>query len=460
MQPFGTLKGFGVTFKHIFRKPITEQYPEYKRPVYPRFRGRHRLTRPRQRARKVRRLLTLRRRVPVGLHPRRRRGEHGGEPRLGRRAVRPHLRDQPEALHLLRLLRARLPLRRDHARKRVRALGVLARRPDLHQGHAPRRADQAGSRCRTPTSTTPRSPPTSAIPVVMWARKQAAMGERPRLGRLVPRRGRVHRLRDRRDHVLEPVLLGSRADREPRLAGGALPARLGRVPRGRPGARLRGRGDGHVPLRDRLPRRPRRGALGGRRASCSDGLGDRRRDRPARRGDRRDRDGGGRPPLRRAGGHQGVRQPRGDRAPVPDRPPARVRDHVDRPPRRRRRRRRARDRARGPRTTWTKRRPRAGACRRPLVPRRRGDPLLDRHRRRAPAPQPADRAALARDHAQRREPRPDLVRAAARQPGRPDLRARGDGGRRLRGRRRPRPDRRDRQAAARPRRRPAPGAQG
>ena len=38
-----TRKGFGVTFKQIFKKPITQQYPEYKRPVYPRFRGRHRL---------------------------------------------------------------------------------------------------------------------------------------------------------------------------------------------------------------------------------------------------------------------------------------------------------------------------------------------------------------------------------------------------------------------------------
>ena len=27
----------------IFKKPITQEYPEYKRPVYPRFRGRHRL---------------------------------------------------------------------------------------------------------------------------------------------------------------------------------------------------------------------------------------------------------------------------------------------------------------------------------------------------------------------------------------------------------------------------------
>src|SRR5436309_2308038 len=44
-QPLESFKGFGVTFKQIFKKPITQQYPEYKRPVYPRFRGRHRLWR-------------------------------------------------------------------------------------------------------------------------------------------------------------------------------------------------------------------------------------------------------------------------------------------------------------------------------------------------------------------------------------------------------------------------------
>ena len=42
-QPFDSVKGFGVTFRQIFRKPITQQYPEFKRAVYPRFRGRHRL---------------------------------------------------------------------------------------------------------------------------------------------------------------------------------------------------------------------------------------------------------------------------------------------------------------------------------------------------------------------------------------------------------------------------------
>src|SRR2546427_9785382 len=44
-QPIDSLKGFAVTFGQIFKKPITQQYPEYKRPVYPRFRGRHRLHR-------------------------------------------------------------------------------------------------------------------------------------------------------------------------------------------------------------------------------------------------------------------------------------------------------------------------------------------------------------------------------------------------------------------------------
>src|SRR5947209_5421816 len=44
-QPFGSFRGFGVTFRQIFKKPITQEYPEYKRPVYPRFRGRHRLWR-------------------------------------------------------------------------------------------------------------------------------------------------------------------------------------------------------------------------------------------------------------------------------------------------------------------------------------------------------------------------------------------------------------------------------
>lgn len=44
-QPIESFKGFGVTLRSVFKKPITQQYPDFKRPVYPRFRGRHRLHR-------------------------------------------------------------------------------------------------------------------------------------------------------------------------------------------------------------------------------------------------------------------------------------------------------------------------------------------------------------------------------------------------------------------------------
>jgi NADH-quinone oxidoreductase subunit I len=33
------LKGLATTLRHVFTKPVTLQYPEVKRPVYPRFRG-------------------------------------------------------------------------------------------------------------------------------------------------------------------------------------------------------------------------------------------------------------------------------------------------------------------------------------------------------------------------------------------------------------------------------------
>ncbi len=32
-QPVDSLKGFAVTFRQLFRKPITQQYPEEKRAV-------------------------------------------------------------------------------------------------------------------------------------------------------------------------------------------------------------------------------------------------------------------------------------------------------------------------------------------------------------------------------------------------------------------------------------------
>ena len=43
VHPVGSVKGFAVTFRQIFQKPLTQQYPEEKVVLYPRFRGRHRL---------------------------------------------------------------------------------------------------------------------------------------------------------------------------------------------------------------------------------------------------------------------------------------------------------------------------------------------------------------------------------------------------------------------------------
>jgi len=41
----GLIQGFAITFIHLFRKPITEEYPEYKRPLPERSRARIILTR-------------------------------------------------------------------------------------------------------------------------------------------------------------------------------------------------------------------------------------------------------------------------------------------------------------------------------------------------------------------------------------------------------------------------------
>ena len=44
-MPDNPVAGFGVTFKDMFKKRLTEQYPEYKKPTAPRFHGRHQLNR-------------------------------------------------------------------------------------------------------------------------------------------------------------------------------------------------------------------------------------------------------------------------------------------------------------------------------------------------------------------------------------------------------------------------------
>ncbi len=45
MSPFELLRGLWTTFRSMFETPVTYQYPEIKRPVRERFRGRHELKR-------------------------------------------------------------------------------------------------------------------------------------------------------------------------------------------------------------------------------------------------------------------------------------------------------------------------------------------------------------------------------------------------------------------------------
>ena len=44
-QFWDPVAGFGVTFRTMFRKVVTEQYPFEKKPTAPRFHGRHQLNR-------------------------------------------------------------------------------------------------------------------------------------------------------------------------------------------------------------------------------------------------------------------------------------------------------------------------------------------------------------------------------------------------------------------------------
>ena len=45
MSVLDPVKGFGVTFSHMFKKVVTEKYPEVRRAPAPRFHGRHILNR-------------------------------------------------------------------------------------------------------------------------------------------------------------------------------------------------------------------------------------------------------------------------------------------------------------------------------------------------------------------------------------------------------------------------------
>ena len=135
-----------------------------------------------------------------------------------------------------------LPVRRDHARPRLRAGRDVARRAGLHQGDAarspsargPAHAGRAGRSVRRPGP----AEETASVTYDIVLRRRIGAGDRLGAGRRASR---------------QPVLLGAVADHAPGLAGHHVPAAAGRLPGRRAGDRLRRRGHDHVPVRDRLP---------------------------------------------------------------------------------------------------------------------------------------------------------------------------------------------------------------
>ena len=144
-RTFGeTLRGLKTTMARLFEGPKTISYPEEKVPVYPRFRGRHKLHRFEDTGlEKCVGCSLCAAACPADCIRVVAAENTPGKPRQRRRALRRRLRDQPLALHLLRLLRGRVPVRRDHDGPRLRDVRLQPLGPHLHEGDAARRAARA-----------------------------------------------------------------------------------------------------------------------------------------------------------------------------------------------------------------------------------------------------------------------------------------------------------------------------
>ena len=373
-----TLKGFGVTFKQIFKKPITQQYPEYKRPVYPRFRGRHRLRRHENGLEKCVGCSLCAAACPADCI-RVVAAENTPDNRVsaGERYARIYEINMSRCIFCgycelacpfdAITLGNEYEISEYNRDDQIYTKDMLLAEP-VKQVPV---ADRGALRHADPLLQVRLVILASAGNVLVWMR----LGRSPA--------SRASRRGARRRRLLEPVLLGALADREPRLARGALPAarRRSSSPRRRCSS-TRGAvmvmflfviaylGDRARRRRGRAGRagRPSRDRARGRRRSSLEIIvasalkaGGVARSTPARA---------------RAVRHAGL-----DRPAVPDRPPARVRDHLDRAARRRRRRRRPRL-AREARAR-ARRRPPDARARRRLVPRARRVPVRDRRARRA-----------------------------------------------------------------------------
>ena len=137
------VKGFGVTFRQMFRKVDTVQYPEEKKPTAPAVPRPPSAQPVARRAGEVHRLRAVRLGLPGRRHLRRGRGQHPRGAVLARRAVRAGLPDQLPALHPVRAVRRGVPDPGADHDQRLRAGRRQPRGPDLDQGAA-RRAAVAG----------------------------------------------------------------------------------------------------------------------------------------------------------------------------------------------------------------------------------------------------------------------------------------------------------------------------
>ena len=289
-QPFSTLKGFGVTFRQIFKKPITQEYPEFKRPVYPRFRGRHRLHRHENGLEKCVGCSLCAAACPADCI-RVVAAENTADDRVsaGERYARIYeinlsrcifcgyceLACPFDAITLGNEFELSEYSRDDLIYTKDMLLDAPVKTVPVADPGPVRHPDpglQGAQLARMGN-------------VLVWVIWILAAGACLGSGVAVVT-------------LTNPFYSALSLIGEPRLARRAVPARGRRVRGGRAGARLRGRGDGDVPVRDRLPRRPGRRAVGGW-AEVDPGGGGRRVGGAPHRGGRGDGARGGRQPLRR-----------------------------------------------------------------------------------------------------------------------------------------------------------------
>ena len=141
-QLWDPIAGFGVTFRTMFKKVVTEQYPFEKKPTAPRFHGRHQLNRWPDGLEKCIGCELCAWACPAdAIYVEGADNDDDERPALlAGRALRPRLPDQLPALHPLRPLHRGVPDPRTHDDQRVRAGRLLARRPDLREAGPARAA--------------------------------------------------------------------------------------------------------------------------------------------------------------------------------------------------------------------------------------------------------------------------------------------------------------------------------